>query len=239
MRSHCKKYWTSLSFSVALFSCMTAQNTVTVSERVATSGINYTVISWKNASLDWTIERPDKSDENVLLSIAGAFTQLENNRIDGAFVDDGDHFHKSRKNTRLGGACIIRNGQLELPDTKSELPITDSLLKRVAADGGDLFQQILCVIDGKAEGFRDTKVFQRRAIVLMKDGSAQVIETVEPTTLRQFSLDLVELGVWRALYTDMGAWDEGWARTQTGIRTLGQMRSATDRQSNWFVVRSN
>lgn len=65
-----------------------------------------------------------------------------------------------------------------------------------------------------------------------------MFESKTPLTLTQFGLDLKELGVKNAIYTDMGAYDEGWYRdAEKGVKPLGNDRSLTEKQTNWFTFR--
>ena len=229
--------WTHLCSCLLVLSGCEAQNDgIQVEHTSAASGHDYTIMKWNSATPDWTTERPSTDDKNVLLCIAAAFTQQEDNSIDGLWSDNGAMREKPRVNKSIGGGCLIEDGTIQLLDTKGEVTLDGVFISGLNGDV-DFFQQILCVIDGKAEKFRDTKMFQRRAICTMNDGSYAVIETVKSATLAQFSVDLVELGVKRALYTDMGGWDEGWYRYGDGVIPIGRMKTATGRQTNWFIIR--
>ena len=229
--------WAHLSSCLLLLSACEAQNSgIQVEHTSAASGHEYTILKWNSGSPDWTTERPSAEDETVLLCVAAAFTQQEENSIDGLWSDNGSMRDKPRVNRNIGGGCLIKDGELLLLNTKGEVSLDSAFTAGLQRDV-DFFQQILCVIDGQAEKFRDTKMFQRRAICTMNDGSEAVIETVKSATLAQFSVDLVELGVNRALYTDMGGWDEGWYRYGDGVIPIGRMKTATGRQTNWFVIK--
>ena len=94
---------------------------------------------------------------------------------------------------------------------------------------------------GKGAKYKDEKLFQRRAIVKLKDNITAVIESYENISLSSFTSDMLELGVIDALYTDMGAWDEGWYRNPSDkkIITIGRMKTQTDKQCNWVVFKIN
>lgn len=94
------------------------------------------------------------------------------------------------------------------------------------------------VENGVPAHFKDKTLFQRRAIVKLKDGQTALVESKNALTLTQFGLDLKELGAKNALYTDMGAYDEGWYRdADKAVKPLGNDRSLTEKQTNWFTFR--
>lgn len=195
---------------------------------------NYTVWTWNGLDMDWTMSRPSAEDESIHMCIPAAFTELANDRVQGSFSDNGTEPYPSRHNPTVGGVCIIEDGKMRLL-TKDEAAQDADFQSNTTCDH---FQQILIVKDGKPEKFKDKKMFQRRALVLMSDGTQAIIECEQPASLAQFSYDLCELGADRALYTDMGAWDEGWYRYGNGVMSIGRMKSATERQSNWVVLKN-
>jgi hypothetical protein len=200
----------------------------------------YSVFSWNDSLIpDFVTERPSTDDQTVYLCIPAAFTQLEDDKIDGLYANNGKVGNADRVNGSIGGGLLIEGGKLSLFDTKADQALDSLFIASLAKNKSDFFQQILMVKNGKAEIFRDTKVFQRRAIVEFNDGRFGVIEADRPASLAQFAADLVELGVKNALYTDMGAWDEGWYRYGQAVVKIGRLKSQTARQSNWFIVKSN
>ena len=50
---------------------------------------------------------------------------------------------------------------------------------------------------------------------------------------------LVLLNVKQLIYTDMGAWDEGWYKNPINntLVKIGKDLSQTDKQSNWIIFR--
>jgi len=183
--------------------------------------------------------RPLKSDSSVAFVCAAAFTLLDNGKIDGLFIENGN-VKVNWVNHTLGGGIII-------PDKSSgEKPVifgTDmgksldsSFIDSVAALKASFFQQIQMVRNGEALVFRkDVSLFQRRALCMWHN-ELVVVETSFPCTLQKFADVLKSCGIQNALYVDMGSWDEGWFRTQhNAVTTIGLMRNQTDKQSNWFV----
>jgi hypothetical protein len=73
--------------------------------------------------------------------------------------------------------------------------------------------------------------------VKLKGNKTAIIESYEHITLTAFTKDLLELGAVDALYTDMGAWDEGWYRQDNKLITIGRMKSQTEKQCNWVVFK--
>jgi len=223
----------SLLAIVILFSGCQETAGLKVEFKTAVSKHNYTIWTWSGINLDWTMTRPAAEDQTIHMCIPAACTEISNDRVKGAYSDNGNQPYPSRHIPSVGGVCIIENGKMRLL-TKNEAKTDTDFLSNSACDH---FQQILIVKDGKPESFKDKKLLQRRALVLMADGAPAIIETEQPASLAQFSYDLCELGADRALYVDMGAWDEGWYRYGNGVIPIGRMKSATERQSNWVVVK--
>ena len=215
------------------------ENPVMIEEKQASSGNHYTIVHKKSCSLQFVVERPSKDDKKIMLCIPAAFTDLTDYGVDGACLSNGSRCN-DKVNYTLGGAFKVENGSCSMFSTNKGKMLTDSLLDAIASKKGSLFQQIYMVVNGKAEGFKDKKVFQRRAIVQMKDKSWAVIESLEALTLADFSRDLVELGALNAMYTDMGAWDEGWYRDpgKEKVKVIGQLRSETSKQTNWVIFKA-
>jgi hypothetical protein len=184
-----------------------------------------------------TDKRPNINDSSIVLSIACAFTLLENDAIDGMFIDRGKNHCKTLNNS-LGGLLIIDSVGKTIICKRDSFALnnTDTLTK-LLRDSVSLCQQIQLVRYGKALRFgKDKALFQRRALVVFKDNSIAVIESESAILLQTFADDLATMGAQDALYTDMGGWDEGWVRSIRGTKptVIGLMRSQTHRQSNWL-----
>lgn len=202
-------------------------------------GDSYTFFYQDSLIIDFVTIRPSREDTNIIMCVPAAFTNLNDGKIDGLFVDDGKINQRGRLNTTLQGAFLLTEGKIELMSTKNGSQLSDLLLAAISKKQGDLFQQVLLIADGEAMPLPQPKLFQRRAIVIMKSGEVAMVENEEAKTYAAFTNDLVGLGVQQALYLDMGAWDEGWYRDVNGtLHTIGQMRSATKRQSNWIVFKT-
>lgn len=234
----CKIIFCSLFF--ALTTC--AQPIVTktglfAEQKTATSGNHYTVMHKGSNKIKFTTTRPNKKDTSVLLCNAAAFTNLEDGKVDGAYAIEGK-IKQAKVNRRLGGALwIFKTGCEMLGYTVAEDgKLAEGVQGEIKSNKASFFQQIQIIVNGKAEKFKDDKLFQRRAIVIFNNKEIAIIESKEDITLATFSNDLVGLGAYNALYTDMGGWDEGWYRDEKGkIVVIGNMRSQTAKQSNWVV----
>ncbi len=208
-----------------------------VENKKTKSGYNYTIFYKNNLIMDVSLKRPDKNNNTILLTIAGAYTDLQTYSVDGLYIDNGKIYNKNKINHTLGGAIKIINGECDIFPTQKGKLLNDSLINLVIAKKGSLFQQIQMVEKGTGATYKDIKLFQRRAIVKLKGKQTAIIESYEHITLAAFTKDLLELGVTDALYTDMGAWDEGWYKTDGKIVTIGRMKTQTDKQCNWVVFK--
>jgi hypothetical protein len=189
-----------------------------------------------------TTVRPLKNDTNVLFVCAAAFTLLENDAIDGLFIDSGNV--KVRwVNHSLGGGIVLPEKSADEPShifgTDMGKMLDSVFIDSIAQLGASFFQQIQLVRDGQALRFqKEFSLFQRRALC-MWHGELVVVETKTACTMQKFANVLKSCGIQNALYVDMGSWDEGWYRTQQSeLVKIGLMRNETDRQSNWFVFRA-
>ncbi|MCE3278790.1 MAG: hypothetical protein K0S44_981 [Bacteroidetes bacterium] len=231
---------TSASFLTFSFKNKASADTLLrVETRKTTSGNNYTIIYQGTLKMDVSLIRPDKKDKSILLCIPAAYTDLTTLKVDGLFIDKGTVYNRNKVNTSLGGAIKIVNGAFEIfPSNKGKL-LNDSLINLLINKKGSLFQQIQMIEKGKPARYKDVKEFQRRAIVKLKGNKTAVIESYEHITLSAFTKDLLELGAYDALYTDMGSWDEGWYKQNNEVITIGRIRSQTDKQCNWVVLKIN
>lgn len=216
-----------------------AANGLGLETKKAASGYTYTIFYKNNLQLDASLKRPDKNDPNIVLCIPGAFTNLADYTVDGLYIDNGKIINEHSINHSLGGAICITGSDCTIFPTQKGRLLTDSLIRRVATRKGSLFQQIQMIENGVGATYKDNKLFQRRAIVKLKGGKTAIIESYEHITLAAFTKDLTALGAVDALYTDMGAWDEGWYKDPAGNApvTIGRMKTQTDKQSNWVVYK--
>jgi hypothetical protein len=227
-----------LCSSFMLLDCSTppVRPIISVETKKGNSGNTYTFIHKNKCRIGFCITRPDKKDTSVFLCIPGAFTQLSDYTIDGLYICEGKTGNRDRINHSIGGAIRIINGEAMIFPTSKGSLLSDSLIHSIEKQKGSLFQQIQMIVNGEPAKFVDKKLFQRRGICILTNGETVIAESVNAITLKTFADDLAVLGVKELLYTDMGAWDEGWYRDANGkIVTMGYDRSQTDKQSNWVI----
>lgn len=238
------KYFLLLFFGLPCTLIHAQGSSLLVQQKTASSGNHYTIFHKGGNKIKFTTTRPGQKDTSVLLCIAAAFTGLENGQVDGAYALEGAIAQKT-PNMRLGGAILLNSKTCEIFPYHAYPPpsgiikeptLSPAIQKKIKQGRYSFFQQIQLIVNGQSERFFDEKLFQRRAIVTFKDKKVAVIESKEPVTLAAFSKDLLELGAYNALYTDMGDRDEGWYRDEKGnVTVIGTSRRQTEKQSNWVV----
>ncbi len=224
----------SLPFVLFLFSTSVFAQELRTEATKRPDGDTYTVFHLGELNARITSKRP-KPEANTYLCVAAAFTRLNDNGIDGLYISNGSVVNQDRINSTLSAGLLIVNDSLSIMDTKRGRLLTSNRIGQISEASGSFFQQMGLVRNGKAETFSDTKPFQRRAVVQFKNGKWAMVENQVPKMLAEFAKDLVSLDVEQALYLDMGAWDEGWYRTENGLEIIGQYKTQTARQSNWLV----
>src|ERR1043165_3042189 len=173
-----------------------------------------------------------------MLCIAGAFTLLDSYKVDGLYIDNGKVHNRGSVNHSLGGGIKMVDGECEIFPTQKGKLLDEAFITAAEKQKASFFQQIQMIEKGTGATYKDKKLFQRRAIVKMKGNRTAVIESREHITLASFTKDLLEFGAVDAIYTDMGAWDEGWWRSDDGkTNTIGRMKTQTDKQCNWVVFK--
>lgn len=227
-----------ISLLLLIAGCLPAQN-ISLQSKTGKSGTTYSFIKKNTCQISFTTTRPDQKDKSILLSIPAAFTNTSNDHIDGIYAVNGEVDNTGFINKTLGGVFYIEKNNCRIFQSAKGRLFNDSLYSLVKSNKASFFQQIQCIQNGKAASFIDKKLFQRRGIALLKDGSVAIVESKEAITLQAFSEDLVQLGVVNLIYTDMGAWDEGWYKDPVSgkLVIIGKDLSQTARQSNWIVFR--
>ena len=213
--------------------------TISVETKIGFSKTHYTFIKKNACKISFETIRPSKTDNAILVCIPAAFTNLTNLKIDGIYSNKGVIGNKDVINKTLGGVFYIEKNTCKIFQSGKGKLFNDSLLKLTQTKKGSFFQQIQCIQNGKASKFIDKKIFQRRGIAILNDNSIAIIESDESITLEVFSNDLVLLNVKQLIYTDMGAWDEGWYKDPINntLVKIGKDLSQTDKQSNWIIFR--
>jgi len=211
---------------------------ITIESAHGSSGkCDYKIIYKNSARIDFKIKRPDVNDSHILLSIPGAFTRLDNDSVDGLCICNGYTHNRHGINHSLSGVIEMVNGECTIFRSYRGSTLTDSLITSLERKHGSLFQQSWLVVNDSCAHYKDSSLFVRRAIVKFNTGKTAIIESSEAITLWVFANDLKALGVKDALYTDMGAWDEGWYKNPDDgkVFLLGDNYSQTQKQSNWVV----
>ena len=212
---------------------------LTIETRKGVSGNEY-VLYYKNAAkISFEITRPSKVDTSTLLCIPAAFTVLTDYSIDGLYICKGKTGNKNKINHTIGGAIKLVDGEITIFPSGNGKLLTETLIKTIEDQNGSLFQQIQMIENGKTANFKDVKLFQRRGIVLFKNGKIAIAESKSAITLKVFADDLSTMQAKDLLYTDMGSWDYGWYRDPENgkLIVIGHDHSQTDKQSNWVVFR--
>jgi hypothetical protein len=200
------------------------------------SGTPYHVYEKNDLKIGWEIKRPDKQNTKIKLCIPAAFTSTTGTIV-GIYAYKGKLGNENQVSKSIGGVIRISNSDFTIfPSTKGTR-FTKDFVSAVKKERSSMFQQFQLVENGVAAKFRDKKIFQMRAIAKFKDNREAVVESVDAIDFKQFNADLVAMGVQDALYTDMGAWDEGWYRDpKTAVLVpMGNDRSLTGKQTNWIV----
>lgn len=214
---------------------------LSVSTSKGESGTGYHVYE-KGADLNivWCVKRPRKLDSKVKLCIPAAFTTTTGTVV-GVYAVDGKVSNKSQISKPIGGVLEIVDGKFKIFPSQNGGKFTPEFFASVETDKASMFQQFQLVESGTPAKFKDQKHFQMRAIAKFKNGMEAIVESDKAIDFKTFNADLVAMGVKDAIYTDMGAWDEGWYRDpkSNSIIPIGNDRSKTDKQTNWitFVAR--
>lgn len=216
------------------------KSAITIEKKTGASGLSDYILIYKNsAKIDFEITRPDVNDTSILYCGAGAFTTLDKLDVDGLYICKGKVGNKNRINHTLGGGIEMINGECTIFPTNKGRLLTDSLISSIESKKGSFFQQIEMIDSGRVAKYRDSSLFRRRGIVVFKNGKTAIVESISAIRLKTFTDDIAAMGAQELIYTDMGAWDEGWYKDpKTGeVIPLGYDHSQTSKQSNWVVLR--
>lgn len=227
-----------LTLSLMQIKGVNAQDSGVLAEtKSANSGRQYLIMRADSGKPEFELTRPKQDDASVLLCIPAAFTGAYGG-ICGFYASHGVLGNQNKLTKKIGGGIEMIGNSARIFDTASGASLTPEFGEKLKAQKGSFFQQFQIVKDGKAEGFSDKSSCQRRCIATRADGKLCVIESSGSVSFAEFGNDLLALGVKDAIYTDMGPWSEGWYRDAKGnLVTIGNSRSMTGKQSNWFVLR--
>lgn len=164
---------------------------------------------------------PSKEDLDVILVCEGAFT--------GELLDEFKHsniagHHVSGGEFRKGFKCGPNNGVFTWSAQEGwhfynyGHSNSESVLRKVAEEGGMGFCQSLLYLDGKRfkGGFKADQVNRYRALCELQ-GTLCIADCAEYMTFGAFMNELERLGVTHAIYCDMGpGWNYSWYRRPDG-----------------------
>jgi|AGTN01.3.fsa_nt_gi hypothetical protein len=209
---------------------------LSVSTMTGESGTEYHLYQKNDLGIDWQTTRPPKDNTKLKLCIPAAFT-TKTGTVVGIYCQNGEVKNRKQISKPIGGAIIITDGKFSIFPTNSGACFSDEFVKSLETKKATLFQQFQVVEKGTPARFKDHKSFQMRAVVKFKDGKEGIIESDTAITFKTFNTDLAALGVEDGLYTDMGAWDEGWYRDPktSKLVTIGLVRTRTGKQTNWLT----
>lgn len=201
-----------------------------------TTGIHYHFYDKGDLAFGWETKRPSKTDAKIKFCIPAAFTTTTDTIV-GIYSYKGNVYNARAISKSIGGTILIEGGKFQIFPNDNGAKFTSEFIASLRERRASLFQQYQLVQDKVAATFKDKKKFQMRAIVKFVDGREGVVESFKAIDFKTFNDDLVALGVRDALYTDMGAWDEGWYRhpITEKIVPLGNDRSKTNKQTNWAI----
>lgn len=218
------------------YAAQAVSKSLIVSTLTGASGTGYHIYDKGDLRLEWHLKRPDKNDSSIKFCIPAAFTTTTGTVV-GIYAENGKVGNRKAISKPIGGAILIEGGKFMIFPSGNGAKFTPAFIASVETRKASMFQQFQVVQNGTPASFRDQKSFQMRAIVRFTDGREGVVESDTAITFKTFNADLAAMGVKDALYTDMGAWDEGWYRDpKTGkIVTIGNDRSKTSKQTNWVT----
>ncbi|MBC7862415.1 MAG: hypothetical protein IAF38_05525 [Bacteroidia bacterium] len=211
-----------------------------IAKKKGKSGTDYTYYKKGKNKIGFTTTRPDRKDSSILICIPAAFTRLTDFRVDGFYCENGVAGNTDSINHHIGGAMKIKGDSVWIFATNKGKFFTKGMIDTLKNEKATAFQQIQMIKNFVAEDSKSEKKFQSRGIAVMFDGEVCIVESEQAITLKTFAQDLAgEDNVKELLYTDMGAWDEGWYRDPITkkIRVMGKNLSQTSKQSNWVYIK--
>ena len=191
-----------------------------------------------NLAIDFMRRRPDKFDSSVFLAIPAAFTTT-NTTIDGFYIENGVIINFQQNDSIQGGLGLWKDS---CHYYKFNTANYDSISKEILKTNGSFFQQQLLISQKQiipCNLLVCKRLVQRRAICKIGN-EIFIAESVINLNLTDFSQRLLKIGVENAIYTDMGGWSEGWYRSdENKILTIGNNKTQTKKQTNWFIFKTS
>lgn len=171
---------------------------------------------------------PDTSDTSVYFVLQAADIRRDNLQILGDFVLRGKQQARGKRKT---GFCAIRNGQITLGNSASDVMKDDCV-----ACQGDFFRQYPLVMEGEVivNGLKGKAL--RRALA-QRGNDFYIVTTPNRESLYDFSEALADYGFTNALYL-VGGISYGWCRMDARVHELGVRRGKPLPSHNYLVFRS-
>lgn len=231
------KYTFGLCLLLALPGCTDrTAPAVRVEARTTAKGGQYTVFYPENLAVQVVTIRPAPTRASNWLNVAAAYTDLTTYQPLDLLVCQGKLRQRRATVGFLDGQLTIQGDSLRIDRLPRGQSPGEEQLAQARQRGGTVLLQELLVFGGKNQRAAGGSLFQRRALAELAGHRFAVVESeADDLSMQQFGDDLVELGAQRALYLDMGGWDEGWYKDGGHVVKLGHRRTDTARQSNWLV----
>ena len=165
-----------------------------------------------------------------------AYTTIQNNKIDGLFVEEGVKIIGDINNS-LSGACIISNNDIRIISLED---LNNALIGEVIKSKKSIFQQILLI-----KNHHKVKVplfvksqdqdYIRRALIQFDDFYC-IGQSHRPIKISEFQESLISIGALNAINLDMGTYSEGWYKNTCCKKIIiGERMRNTDKQTNWLI----
>ena len=144
---------------------------------------------------------PSMKDERITYYATSAFFSRVDNHFShdvvvGAHAQDGVYYEGTEEDNLSAFTFYDGEAHFVLDDP-------DAAIRLAAENGGDGFEQFMAVWDGKDEGIRLGKLRCFRVLSEI-NGRVCVIEGAVPTSYSSFIQSVIDLGVEKAIYLDMG-----------------------------------
>ena len=213
------------------------KSAIKIKKYTAPSGNKYNFYLKGTNKIKFTATRPDKEDTTILLCIPAAFTRLTDYKPDGFFMVNGVPGNQDSINYTLDGTVKISEDSLQFFSSNKGKIFTKTFVDSLKIEKAFIFQQTQLIKNSTPLAVRSNHKYQCRGIAILATGEVCVIESEDVITLATFAEDLAsEKKVKQLMYTDMGAWDEGWYKnSKNRLVKLGKNFSQTKKQSNWLI----
>lgn len=144
---------------------------------------------------------PSMKDERITYYATSAFfsridPHFNHDIVVGAHAQDGVYYEGTEEDNL--SAFTFYNGEAHFVHDDP-----DDAIRLAAENGGDGFEQFMAIWDGKDDGIQIRKLRCFRVLSEI-NGRVCVIEGAAPTSYSSFIQSVIDLGVEKAIYLDMG-----------------------------------